>query len=398
MKQSNEEMYHSKANVLAIMPLSTSFPSDVNEKAELQGVDTYVTLINDIGQMACDVDLMAGINQNTGTTALQNSLVRNIKKKNRKEHKLPEYEYPLVLGRQMKPSDSGVVNQGDYDSKPEMEDDIIEVDNVADPDRTFSLFDLTNRLPIWKLLSTQEKEKLKEAYEKRGDSTQVWTGPHVSNSVSFNDIRPIVKELTLRGNVIDAYTEMLMYEQQMKAPKSADDEKSYIFSTLCLATIRDVAEDVRDRYLALRAPHALNARYIQFPIHLDNHWTLMVYDTKEGFWLHYNSMKPRRGREDKHYWEASLLKSYFEDYINHRLKVGTVETQDLVKELLVVDYCPQQKLDSNDCGIIVCFIMKQLVRHLDVDKSMGGESCRTMRAGMVKSFVNDRRRSFVAGN
>ncbi|KAI8021017.1 RING-H2 finger protein ATL46 [Camellia lanceoleosa] len=114
-----------------------------------------------------------------------------------------------------------------------MEDKIIEVDNVADPDSTFTRFDLTNRLPIWKLLSTQEKGKLKEAYEKGGDSAQVWTGPHVSNSVSFNDIRAIVKGLTLRGNVIDAYAEMLMYEQQTKAPKSADDEKSYI-STLCL--------------------------------------------------------------------------------------------------------------------------------------------------------------------
>ncbi|GMP32701.1 hypothetical protein CsSME_00006341 [Camellia sinensis var. sinensis] len=240
------------------MPLSTSFPSDVNEKTQLQGVDTHMTPINDIGQMACDVDLMAGINQNTGTTALQNSLVRNIKKKNKKEHNLPKYEYPLVLGRQMKPSDSGVVNGGEYDSKQEMEDEIIE------------------------LLSTQEKNKLKEAYEKEGNSAQVWTGPHVTNSVSFNDIRAI--------------------------------------------------------------------------------------------------------------------KSYFENYINHKLKVGTVKTQDLVKELLVVDYCPQQKLDSNDYGIIVCFIMKQLVRHLHVDKSMGGESCRTMRAGMVKLFVNDRRRSFVVGN
>ena len=51
-----------------------------------------------------------------------------------------------------------------------------------------------------------------------------------------------------------------------------------------------------------------------------------------------------------------------------------------------------------DCGFIVCFIMKQLVHHLDVDKSMGGESCKTMLAGMVKSFVNDQKRSFVAAN
>ncbi|KAI8019553.1 hypothetical protein LOK49_LG04G03559 [Camellia lanceoleosa] len=164
-----------------------------------------------------------------------------------------------------------------------MQDEIIEVDDLADPDRTFSRFDLTNRLSIWKLLSTQEKDKLKEAYEKGDDSSvQVWTGQNDSNSVSFNDIRSIVKGLTLQGNVIDAYT------------KNAD---------------------VRSRHLHLwmRKNHTFSAYYV---------------------------------------W--------------------------------------------NDYGIIVCFIMKQLVRHLDVDKSMRGESCKTMQAGMVKSFVNDRRRSFVA--
>ncbi|KAI8021127.1 hypothetical protein LOK49_LG03G02430 [Camellia lanceoleosa] len=220
-KQTNEEMYNCEANVLAIIPLSTSFPADVNENTELQGVDTHVTQMNDIGQMPSDVDLMPDGNQNTGTTALQNSLVRNIKKKNRKEHKLPEYEYPPVLGRHKLPeyeypSDSGVVKEGECDSKQEMQDEIIEVDNVADPDSTFTRFDLTNRLPIWKLLPTQEKGKLKEAYEKGGDSAQVWTGPHVSNSVSFNDIRAIIKGLTLQGNVIDAYAEMLMSESETK--------------------------------------------------------------------------------------------------------------------------------------------------------------------------------------
>ncbi|GMP64133.1 hypothetical protein CsSME_00025553 [Camellia sinensis var. sinensis] len=351
------------------MSLSTSSPSDVNEKTELRGVDTYVTLTHDIGHVVCDVDIMPWISQNTRTTtALQNSFVRNIKNKNRKEHKWPEYKYPLVLGRLMKPSDSGVVNVGECADKQIMHNEIIEVDDLEEPERTFSRFDLTNRLSIWKLLSTQEKDKLKEAYEKEGGQVgfqtyyyrfafvhefsvqqmsclivrvQVWTGQNGSNSASFNDIRAIVKGLTLRGNVIDAYAEMLMYEQQIKAPASTDEKKSYIFSTSCLPMIRDMSEDVRDRYLA---------------------------------------------------------KGYFEDYIKRRLKVGIVETQDLVKELLVIDYCPQQKAGSVDCGIIVCFIMKQLVHHLDVDKSMGGESCKTMRAGMVKLFVNDRKRSFVATN
>ncbi|CAL5360742.1 unnamed protein product [Camellia sinensis] len=51
--------------------------------------------------------------------------------------------------------------------------------------------------------------------------------------------------------------------------------------------------------------------------------------------------------------------------------------------------------DSADCEIIACFIMKQLVRHHVVDKSMRGKSCQMMQAGMVKSFVNNPIRSFV---
>ncbi|GMQ01074.1 hypothetical protein CsSME_00047852 [Camellia sinensis var. sinensis] len=131
------------------MPLSTSFPSDVNEKTKLRGLDTHVTPTHDISHVACDVDIMPGISQNTRTTtALQNSLVRNIKNKNKKEHKLPEYEYPLVLERLMKPSDSGVVNVGECVDKQIMHDEIIEVDDLAKPEKTISQFDLTNRLPI----------------------------------------------------------------------------------------------------------------------------------------------------------------------------------------------------------------------------------------------------------
>ncbi|GMP53550.1 hypothetical protein CsSME_00018983 [Camellia sinensis var. sinensis] len=43
-------------------------------------------------------------------------------------------------------------------------------------------------------------------------------------------------------------------------------------------------------------------------------------------------------------------------------------------------------------------LQKQLTHHLDVEKSMGGKSCKTMRGGMVKSFVNDLTRSFVDDN
>ncbi|GMP95037.1 hypothetical protein CsSME_00044249 [Camellia sinensis var. sinensis] len=152
MKQSHPNMYHYETNILDIMPLLASSPADMNKNAELRGVDSGIT------------------------TVLQNSLVRNIKNKNRKQHKLPEYESSLVLGRLKKLSDGGVVNVGECAHKHIMYDDIIEVDDLAKSERTFSRFDLTNRMPIWKLLSTKEKDKLKETYEKCGDSVQVWTG------------------------------------------------------------------------------------------------------------------------------------------------------------------------------------------------------------------------------
>jgi len=167
MKQSHPNMYHCETNILDIMPLSASSPANVNENVELRGVDTGII------------------------TMLQNTLVRNIKNKNRKEHKLPEYEYPLVLERLKKPSDGGLVDVGECADKHIMHDDIIEVDDLTEPDRTFSRFDLTNYLPIWKLLSTQEKDKLKETYEKGEDryvSKLTFTNLHLYMNLVFNNV------------------------------------------------------------------------------------------------------------------------------------------------------------------------------------------------------------------
>ncbi|GMP53479.1 hypothetical protein CsSME_00018928 [Camellia sinensis var. sinensis] len=301
MVQSHPTMFHGDPNVLDIMSLSASSLSDVNVMVDIRRVETHMTPTHQIGQVARNVDVRPLIKQIVRRTImLQNLVVRNIKNKNGKEHKLQKYDYPLVLGRLKKPPEGGVVDVGECVDNEIMYEDIIDVDDLAEPKKTFSQFDLTNRLPIWKLLSKQEKDKLKEAYEKGRDiSVQIWIGRNGLNYVRFNDIWVLIEVLIVQGNVIDSYTKMLMYEQQIMSVGSTNEENSYIFSTSCLPMIRDMSKDTHNRA---------------------------------------------------------------------------------------------------DCGIIICFIMMQLMRHLDMEKSMGGKSYKSVQAEMVNSFVNNPTRSFVDEN
>ena len=65
--------------------------------------------------------------------------------------------------------------------------------------------------------------------------------------------------------------------------------------------------DMKAKLIDDRLPNALNNRYIHFPIHLHEHWTVVVFDTEAGEWHHYNSMKPRSGIVDPHYSIAKSL-------------------------------------------------------------------------------------------
>ena len=43
---------------------------------------------------------------------------------------------------------------------------------------------------------------------------------------------------------------------------------------------------------------ALRHRYLHFPINLNEHWTIVVFDTEDGTWRHYNSLAPRANFRD----------------------------------------------------------------------------------------------------
>ncbi|KAI8002849.1 hypothetical protein LOK49_LG08G03377 [Camellia lanceoleosa] len=57
--------------------------------------------------------------------------------------------------------------------------------------------------------------------------------------------------------------------------------------------------------------------------------------------------------------------------------------------LEAVNDCPQQRADALDCAIIVCYIMRQYIHHVRIQKAIEGTTCISARATMVEAFVND---------
>ncbi|GMP87123.1 hypothetical protein CsSME_00039641 [Camellia sinensis var. sinensis] len=148
-----------------------------------------------------------------------------------------------------------------------------------------------------------------------------------------------------------------------------------------------------EKYVRRNVTEGSACRYIHFTICHDVHWTLIVYDTDDRSWKHYNSMRQRSVRTDMHYTEAIILKKCVANIMKESLCAfgmdeRSIET-DFSYPLEAVTQCPQQKAGSLDCGIIVCAIMWQYVHHCDVNRSMQGTNYSMLHANMVKSFVND---------
>lgn len=110
--------------------------------------------------LTSDVECVAGL-------GYVNSYVRKIKNKVRRERKMPEFDYPLLVGRTKKT----VGNNCDAvdDSKHDVHNAIIDVEAVVLPEKKWSGFDLNNRLGVWKMMTMDEKARITKAYERHGD-------------------------------------------------------------------------------------------------------------------------------------------------------------------------------------------------------------------------------------
>ncbi|KAH7853666.1 hypothetical protein Vadar_005245 [Vaccinium darrowii] len=218
--------------------------------------------------------------------------------------------------------------------------DVINVDNIS-PGRVIVS---SKPIPIknlksyrvHRLLSTEDKERI----------SQIWSEAYTSgmgSCVYVDDIQKLLRSSSTYGSVIEAYTEILKREQSIKVE---DFQNAIVFKSPeeCL------------RVLDYWIPQAREFRYLHFPISHLHHLTLLVLDNEKCSWKFYNSMLLRIG-VDQHFEVANLLKNKVENYLKSKPN-GLFLTQEC-HPIQQMEDCPQQECSSKDCGIVVCYLIRQ---------------------------------------
>ncbi|KAI8011509.1 hypothetical protein LOK49_LG06G02966 [Camellia lanceoleosa] len=157
----------------------------------------------------------------------------------------------------------------------------------------------------------------------------MWDGQAHAVAVYFTDVKSLVRQTEIRGNVIDAYAVLLNDEQERINEGVDAADKSYFFS-------KDLSR-----------------------------------------------------HDEEQQRKALSLKNIVSEVQRQTIGNEAIDTQDCDTPLESVADCPQQRPESLDCAILVCAVMRQYVRHVEVRRSLHGGNCSVLRAIMVKSFVND---------
>ncbi|CAL5420667.1 unnamed protein product [Camellia sinensis] len=239
-------------------------------------------------------------------SALQNSFVKKIKEKVRRERKLPEFEYPMLQRRLRRVVLTLILC------------DEVEVVNEVDEHNKKRLgYGLNNRFAVWKLVKKDVKRKISTMYEQDGDDVVIWTGGR--------RVRRAFGEQTECACGMSGFPgEVVLFQWHM--------------------SVVNVSDTSRDRYLEANFRACVGSRYLHFPICHKGHWTLVLYDTKDGSWKHYNPLMSRTGSEDIHYNVASMLKRNVLDYIRRTCQAAAedaiVYTEDGNMVLEAVSDCP----------------------------------------------------------
>ncbi|KAI7990616.1 hypothetical protein LOK49_LG01G02977 [Camellia lanceoleosa] len=132
---------------------------------------------------------------------------------------------------------------------------------------------------------------------------------------------------------------------------------------------------------------AVKERYLLFPIFNEKHWTLLVLDTENGSWKFYNSMTPST-KTDNHLNEANKLRKVIEKYLQHH-NPKVIERNKFHEETEIAMNCPQQLDHSLDCGVIVCYLMREYVCNKDIFPNLTKEECHQIRADIIDALLTN---------
>ncbi|XP_028119558.1 uncharacterized protein LOC114317063 [Camellia sinensis] len=221
------------------------------------------------------------------------SRVKRIKEKDRKEHRLPDFQYPDLPGQKQPPPV-----------------EMVEDEEEHPPAKQPKKLSFTKKFKVWAKMSKHDKQKVQALQKNGGDELLVWKGDSKATHVYFDDIVNLIKEESIHSNLIDAYAELLHEQQEVVNPTS--DEASLIFTSMCLKVIREYHPRKRSKHIDAHVRNYQGERYLLFPLHHEYHWTIVVYDAKENMWKHYNSLRPRPGIHDPHIDQAQeIVSGYF---------------------------------------------------------------------------------------
>ncbi|CAL5386699.1 unnamed protein product [Camellia sinensis] len=157
----------------------------------------------------------------------------------------------------------------------------------------------------------------------------MWAGKASAVVVYFTDVKDLVRGDNLRGNVIDAYAEMLFMNQSKVDGGEDVVDKSYFFNSDML---RNSNMKSVEKYMLKKISASKECRYIHFPVYHNTHWTLVVYDTEDGSWQHFNPMRQRSsGRTDVHYNEALVLKERVSNVMKGSLRKDGMDKMSIAE-------------------------------------------------------------------
>ncbi|KAG5532087.1 hypothetical protein RHGRI_026635 [Rhododendron griersonianum] len=289
--------------------------------------------------------------------------------------------------------------------------------NPKERKKSNSVFEMTK---LFNYISKEDMDLLDTIYqfEKEDKKAFVWQNQVNNDTVTIEDVLNLLNEGDIGNTCIDGLTYIL--ERQEEKTAKTQGNSFYITST-CWTLIKEKAEAranlINGKLKELDQVIDINGvafyKYLIFPMNsmggrkvkVPDHWTLLVYDTSKQQWMHYNSLTKPKKKKDPYLTDASIVKEYVEEQMRKLAKPPSFELVSTPKPTLFptntisapissIDDAPQQQPGSVDCGIIVCYIIKQLAEQKPVPTYLTVENLKQFRAELIHIFLNDKPRTW----
>ncbi|KAM1306481.1 hypothetical protein ACFX2H_008861 [Malus domestica] len=240
----------------------------------------------------------------------------------------------------------------------------------------------------YKLLEDETKEKFKEYYRQE-KMDYFWMQPRQGSMVTDlvilkSDLTSLFVDGAIDANIIDAlfYT-MAENESKMRQQKNLY-LPSFIFNDMEIEKSKSDQEHIDKTLQTVLQDNVDKVGKVFILIKHYFHFSLVVWDIKNGKMTHYNSKLPRvHGNTDIYFDHAVQVRDKIEGFYKY-FKGDSNLTIDIERCLT----CAQQNEDSLDCGIFVLQFATQVQEGKPIEATFEKEEVFAKRAQIATTLVN----------